>query len=224
MNIEERNKIFQKYSKLVPYSLRYLKEFDKDTEDDYLQQGYLILLRCIDKYHAKKPKCAFSTFAVRTLKWRMRYYIGRHITLIREPQDYNYRRNLYLDVYNRYGENPPAELIRDYKLKTWILEYVNRKDNKSLIRNYIEDRDMRESKCDYEDIDNRIDAELLLRRYIRRLPEGQKEIILKKYFAGDYVEKDKVLAQRLNVTVSALSNRKVRAYSNLRKMLKRKEK
>lgn len=224
MNIEERNKIFQRYSKLVPYSLKYLKDYDKDIENDCLQQGYLILLECIDKYYAEKPRCAFSTFAVKNLKWRMRYYIGRNRTLIKEPQDYNYRRNLYLDIYNKYGENPPAEIIRNYKLKTWILEYINNKDNQSLIRNYIEDKDIRESKCDYENIDNRIDVELLLSRYIRHLPEGQKEIILKKYFTGDYVEKDKALAQSLNISASAVSERKLRAYSNLRRMLKRKEK
>lgn len=224
MNIEERNKIFQKYSKLVPYSLKYLKDYDKDIENDCLQQGYLILLKCIDKYYTKKPRCAFSTFAVKNLKWRMRYYIGRNRTLIKEPQDYNYRRNLYSDIYDKYGEKPPAQIIKDYKLKPWILEYIKNKDSQSLIRNYIEDKDTRESKCDYEDIDNRIDVELLLSRYIRRLPEGQKEIILKKYFAGNYVEKDKALARRLNISAPAVSERKLKAYSNLRKMFKRKEK
>lgn len=224
MNIEERNRIFKQYQKLVPYSLKYLKDYNKDVVEDCLQQGYLILLKCIDRYYNKKPNCAFSTFVVKNLKWRMRYYIGRNRTLIKEPQDYNYRRNLYSYIYNKYGENPPMEIIRDYKLKTWILEYIKNKDTQSLIRNYIEEKDIRESKCDYEDIDNRIDVELLLSRYIKRLPEGQKEIILKKYFTGDCIEKDKALAQRLNISASAVSERKLKAYSNLRKMLKRKEK
>lgn len=222
MNVEERNKIFKQYQKLVPYSLKYLKDYNKDVEEDCLQQGYLILLKCIDRYYNKKPNCAFSTFAVKNLKWRMRYYIGRNRTLIKEPQDYNYRRNLYLDIYNKYGENPPTEIIRNYKLKTWILEYINNKDNQSLIRNYIEDKDIRESKCDYEDIDNKITIELLL-KYIKRLPTKQKEIILRKYFINKYVEKDNILAKELGISTSAVSERKIKACLNLRKMIMRKD-
>lgn len=221
MNIEERNEIFQKYSKLVPYSLKYLKDYDKDTENDCLQQGYLILLKCIDKYYAKKPRCAFSTFAVKNLKWRMRYYIGRNRTLIKEPQDYNCRRNLYSDIYDKYGEKPPAQIIKDYKLKPWILEYIKNKNTQSLIRNYIEEKDTRESKCDYECIDNKITVGLLL-RYIKRLPTKQKEIILRKYFANKYVEKDNVLAKELGISASAVSERRIKACLNLRKMMMRK--
>ena len=79
---QQREKYFEDNKALVYYVLHNMLNISKqDTYyEDMVQQGYLRLLHCIDKYDWGNSKYAFSTFAVTALLRHLRLYINKERT------------------------------------------------------------------------------------------------------------------------------------------------
>ena len=71
---EEKNKLFEKYKYIVPLVL---SKYGWQTNKDILQEGYLILLNCLNKYDDSK-KDTFKAYIQKSIKLSIIRKIKQH--------------------------------------------------------------------------------------------------------------------------------------------------
>lgn len=73
-NVEYREKIILNYMKLVPYIV--VNRFNDKYDDDYIEEGYIGLIRAVDTYDCDK-NIKFITYASRCIKNQILMYIRK---------------------------------------------------------------------------------------------------------------------------------------------------
>lgn len=221
MNIEERNKLYKQYDGIVAYILKGWTFKTRELEEDCFQEARCILLKAIENYSKCKNKVSIMNYLYRSVKWGMLRQYPRIKDVIQAPTEIG-SNSKYKRLFTKYGGIPPADIIRKYKLKDWIFNYLEVKSENGIVREYNAKRDIRTSRNEIENIDRNLYVKSIVKKVGRTLSKREFTVLKEKYLNNDS-KLNRDIAKKLGITEKNLRDIINRLLRKIRKQVRKDE-
>lgn len=203
MDRKERDKLYKQYRGVVPYILKDWVFPNIELKEDCYQEASLILLKAIENYDKYKDKVSMLNYLCNTLKWTMPRRYTYIKNTVKEPAEltteYQYKR-----LFNKYKGIPPAEIIKENGLKSWIFDYMALKSEGKVTRGYVSRVDDRITENYTFLLDRNIDTRNLIDKVKGTLNSNQRKIIMEKYIMDENTSNSQ-LATMMGLSIERVS-------------------